>query len=79
MFRALIFDSSVWRGMPSFAAAPEGPEIRPVRRRERCLNQLLLAFGERPHLAHPLGRPAALILQSSPILGMVRESLSELS
>jgi len=26
---ALIFDSSVWRGMPSFAAAPRGPEIRP--------------------------------------------------
>ena len=24
-----IFDSSVWRGIPSFAAAPEGPEIRP--------------------------------------------------
>src|SRR2546425_10820929 len=29
MWRALILDSSVWRGMPSFAAAPEGPEIRP--------------------------------------------------
>jgi Tetracyclin repressor-like, C-terminal domain len=25
----LIFDSSVCRGIPSFAAAPEGPEIRP--------------------------------------------------
>src|SRR5215470_18019314 len=25
----LIFDSSVWRGIPSFAAAPEGPDIRP--------------------------------------------------
>jgi hypothetical protein len=24
-----IFDSSVWRAIPSFAAAPEGPEIRP--------------------------------------------------
>src|SRR5215469_15016110 len=24
-----IFDSSVWRGIPSFAAAPEGPDIRP--------------------------------------------------
>ena len=24
-----IFDSSVCRGIPSFAAAPEGPEIRP--------------------------------------------------
>ena len=24
-----IFDSNVWRGMPSFAAAPEGPDIRP--------------------------------------------------
>src|SRR2546428_589633 len=29
MCRALIFDSSVWRGMPSFAAPPQGPEIRP--------------------------------------------------
>ncbi len=29
MRSALIFDSSVWRGMPSFAAAPERPEIRP--------------------------------------------------
>src|SRR2546427_3585037 len=29
MWRALILDSSVWRGMPSFAAAPERPEIRP--------------------------------------------------
>ena len=25
----LIFDSSVCRGIPSFAAAPEGPEMRP--------------------------------------------------
>lgn len=24
-----IFDSSVWRGIPSFAAAPDGPETRP--------------------------------------------------
>src|SRR5207245_6862521 len=29
MWSALILDSTVWRGMPSFAAAPEGPEIRP--------------------------------------------------
>src|SRR5436309_3333977 len=29
MWRALILDSSVWRGMRSFAAAAEGPEIRP--------------------------------------------------
>jgi len=28
MPRRLIFDSSVYRGIPSFAAAPEGPEIR---------------------------------------------------
>jgi hypothetical protein len=25
-----IFDSNVWRGIPSFAAAPEGPDIRPA-------------------------------------------------
>ena len=24
-----IFESRVWRGIPSFAAAPEGPAIRP--------------------------------------------------
>ena len=24
-----ILDSNVWRGIPSFAAAPEGPDIRP--------------------------------------------------
>jgi hypothetical protein len=24
-----IFDSSVWRGIPSFVAAPEGPDMRP--------------------------------------------------
>ena len=30
MCRPFIFDSSVWRGMPSFAAAPKGPEIRPL-------------------------------------------------
>jgi len=28
MPRRLIFDSSVYRGIPSFAAAPEGSEIR---------------------------------------------------
>jgi len=27
--RRRIFDSSVCRGIPSFAAAPDGPEIRP--------------------------------------------------
>ena len=30
MPRLAIFDSSVWRGMPSFAAAPDGPETRPL-------------------------------------------------
>ena len=29
MPRRLIFDSSVCRGIPSFAAAPEGPDMRP--------------------------------------------------
>ena len=29
MPRRRIFDSNVWRGIPSFAAAPEGPDIRP--------------------------------------------------
>src|SRR5690348_16064929 len=29
MFRLRIFHSSVWRGMPSFAAAPRGPATRP--------------------------------------------------
>src|ERR1700723_2369705 len=27
--RLAIFESSVWRGIPSFAAAPDGPEMRP--------------------------------------------------
>jgi hypothetical protein len=27
--RAAIFESNVWRGMPSFVAAPECPETRP--------------------------------------------------
>src|ERR1700723_1828385 len=27
--RLVIFESSVWRGIPSFAAAPDGPEMRP--------------------------------------------------
>src|SRR5207247_6462733 len=30
MWRALILDSSAWRGMLSFDAAPEGQEIRPM-------------------------------------------------
>src|SRR5439155_14718649 len=29
MFRLRIFHSSVWRGMPSFAAAPRGPATLP--------------------------------------------------
>ena len=29
MPRPAIFDSRVWRGIPSFAAAPRGPETRP--------------------------------------------------
>ena len=28
--RALIFESSVWRGIPSLVAAPDGPEILPL-------------------------------------------------
>src|SRR6476646_2531604 len=30
--RALILESRVWRGMPSLAAAPDGPAIRPPDR-----------------------------------------------
>ena len=29
IFSRLIFESSVWDGSPSFAAAPAGPETRP--------------------------------------------------
>src|SRR5215831_8259458 len=47
-----IFDSSVWRGIPSFAAAPEGPEIRPrvSARAASIISTSRFSSAERPRL-----------------------------
>jgi hypothetical protein len=55
-----IFDSKVWRGIPSFAAAPEGPEIRPwlSARAASIISTSRSSNAEKPLLCGVFGKAA---------------------
>jgi hypothetical protein len=77
----LIFDSSVWRGIPSFAAAPDGPDIRPwaSARAASIISASRLAIAERPRFADdsvdlPFSQPSSTTKASLSLRMTVRST-----